>query len=252
MHFHLPKPLHGWREFVGEVGIIVIGVLIALGAEQVVEDWHWHRQVEQSKEAFKDELLTNAWNAYERIAIQPCLQGRLRAVLGQLNSGSGEWRAMPETFKGATRYYSAVVPTVYRPPLRPVFSDVWRNALADGTINHLDQKQEQSLSSAYQSAEAFKSVQDEEGRAEAKLAPLGNDRNLDDRTRLEMVQTIAELDRLNVMLVTHSKDMFVAIGHADLGITGTDIDRIRNEVLQTQRGYRGNCVTASPLDLGVR
>ena len=38
MHFHLPKPLHGWREFVGEVGIIVIGVLIALGAQQVVED----------------------------------------------------------------------------------------------------------------------------------------------------------------------------------------------------------------------
>ena len=30
MHFHLPKPLHGWREFAGEVAIIVIGVLIAL------------------------------------------------------------------------------------------------------------------------------------------------------------------------------------------------------------------------------
>lgn len=36
MHFHLPKPLHGWREFAGEVGIVVFGVLIALGAEQVV------------------------------------------------------------------------------------------------------------------------------------------------------------------------------------------------------------------------
>ena len=34
MHFHLPKPLHGWRVFVGEVGIIVIGVLIALGTQQ--------------------------------------------------------------------------------------------------------------------------------------------------------------------------------------------------------------------------
>lgn len=34
-HFHIPRPLHGWREFVGEVGIIVLGVLIALGFEQV-------------------------------------------------------------------------------------------------------------------------------------------------------------------------------------------------------------------------
>ena len=40
MHFHLPKPLHGWREFAGEVGIIVIGVLIALGADQLLNDWH--------------------------------------------------------------------------------------------------------------------------------------------------------------------------------------------------------------------
>jgi hypothetical protein len=30
MHFHLPGPLHGWREFAGEVGIIVLGVLIVL------------------------------------------------------------------------------------------------------------------------------------------------------------------------------------------------------------------------------
>jgi hypothetical protein len=37
MRFRLPKPLHGWRAFVGEVGIIVVGVLIALGAEQAVE-----------------------------------------------------------------------------------------------------------------------------------------------------------------------------------------------------------------------
>jgi hypothetical protein len=35
MHVHLPKPQHGWRAFAGEVGIIVIGVLIALGVEQI-------------------------------------------------------------------------------------------------------------------------------------------------------------------------------------------------------------------------
>ena len=45
MHFHLPKPLHGWREFAGEVGIIVVGVLIALAAEQVVETLHWRHEV---------------------------------------------------------------------------------------------------------------------------------------------------------------------------------------------------------------
>ena len=37
MQIHLPKPLHGWRAFAGEVGIIVLGVLIALGFGQIVE-----------------------------------------------------------------------------------------------------------------------------------------------------------------------------------------------------------------------
>jgi hypothetical protein len=56
MHFHLPKPLHGWREFAGEVGIIVIGVLIALGAEQVVEDWHWQQKVAVVRKSLIGEL----------------------------------------------------------------------------------------------------------------------------------------------------------------------------------------------------
>ena len=56
MHFHLPKPLHGWRAFAGEVGIIVIGVLIALAAEQVVENWQWHRKVGVVRRSLMGEL----------------------------------------------------------------------------------------------------------------------------------------------------------------------------------------------------
>jgi len=56
MHFHLPKPLHGWREFAGEVGIIVIGVLIALSAESIVEDWRWHERVAVVRKSLMGEL----------------------------------------------------------------------------------------------------------------------------------------------------------------------------------------------------
>src|SRR3954451_5693850 len=56
MHFHLPKPLHGWRAFVGEVGIIVVGVLIALGAEQVVENLRWRSEAGHFREAVDHEL----------------------------------------------------------------------------------------------------------------------------------------------------------------------------------------------------
>jgi hypothetical protein len=59
MHFHLPKPLHGWREFFGEVGIIVVGVLIALSAEQVVEAIHWQKEVSEFRQAEDAELANN-------------------------------------------------------------------------------------------------------------------------------------------------------------------------------------------------
>lgn len=59
MHFHLPKPLHGWREFAGEVGIIVLGVLIALGAQQLVE-WSNHlSQVNEMSDRLRKESLEN-------------------------------------------------------------------------------------------------------------------------------------------------------------------------------------------------
>jgi len=58
-HPHLPKPLHGWREFLGEVGIIVIGVLIALGAEQGVEAVHHRSQVHTATEKLRAESIEN-------------------------------------------------------------------------------------------------------------------------------------------------------------------------------------------------
>ena len=71
MRFQLPKPLHGWREFAGEVGIIVIGVLIALGAEQLLSDWHWRNEVHETDRRLRAEMALDLSNAYERFAIDP-------------------------------------------------------------------------------------------------------------------------------------------------------------------------------------
>lgn len=56
MHVHLPKPLHGWREFLGEVGIVFLGVLIALGAEQVIETLRWSHKLSEVKQDLTAEM----------------------------------------------------------------------------------------------------------------------------------------------------------------------------------------------------
>src|SRR5881398_1551988 len=137
MHFHLPKPTHGWREFAGEVGIIVLGVLIALGAESLLEDWRWQQQVGESNEVFKTELGEAAGNAYERLALQDCLTARLKQIAAQLNEPGPAWRGMPAHFNGAAAFYHSALPVVYRPPTRTASTEGWRSALANGTFNHL-------------------------------------------------------------------------------------------------------------------
>jgi len=77
VHIHPPKPVHGWRAFIGEIGIIVIGIGIALGAEQLLEARHW-RHVVAEESAALDKSVEGLWGVMtHRVAIQPCVDRRL-------------------------------------------------------------------------------------------------------------------------------------------------------------------------------
>ncbi|HEX3422584.1 MAG TPA: hypothetical protein VHS33_04180 [Sphingomicrobium sp.] len=77
MHFHLPKPLHGWREFAGEVGIIVIGVLIALSFEQLAVTIQNRANAHEAREAVRAEVSENLWWIQDREDYEPCIDGIL-------------------------------------------------------------------------------------------------------------------------------------------------------------------------------
>lgn len=78
MDIHKPKPFHGWREFLSEVLIIVLGVAIALSGEQAVEALHWNHKVEQAERAMRIEIgLDDGPQAIGRAAIAPCLEAQL-------------------------------------------------------------------------------------------------------------------------------------------------------------------------------
>ncbi len=161
MHFHLPKPLHGWREFLGEVGIIMLGVLLALGAEYLIEQWHWREQARLSDEAIKWELSYTAILGWERLAVQPCLQGQIRDLSQKLSRNEIRWTASP-----AVGSYGAgvqpVLPMVYRAPSRNFVTDAWRNALANGSLNHLPAERVAAYSGIYGQVEDMGRLQDEE------------------------------------------------------------------------------------------
>lgn len=137
MHFHLPKPLHGWREFAGEVGIIVIGVLIALGAEQVVEDWRWHQRIHDAEASMSRELGDDdGAQAYARLAVAPCIRQHLDAV---------EQSLIAERDKGMP----FISPKVSTPPFRTWDNDAWRAAVSSGVTSHMTTGKAYDWSSPY-------------------------------------------------------------------------------------------------------
>ncbi|HYX47345.1 MAG TPA: hypothetical protein VE820_11060 [Sphingomicrobium sp.] len=136
MHVHLPKPLHGWREFAGEVGIIVLGVLIALGAEQAVEDWHWHQKVGHAEDAMRLELAEDDGpQAYGRVLIGPCLNSQL----ARIHDGVG--KVAPDQLRQWA--------LAYLPPFRSWDSEAWKAVLASDVGSHMGPERLVQWSSPY-------------------------------------------------------------------------------------------------------
>jgi len=123
MHIHLPKPLHGWREFAGEVGIIVLGVLIALGAEQVIQTIHTRSEVAQFRSAVDAELATTLAAYRYRVDQEPCVKRRL-----------GELHTWLDTDRAGTPL--APAGEIGRPSLYSFLTSVWKSS-SPNVMNNL-------------------------------------------------------------------------------------------------------------------
>jgi hypothetical protein len=72
MEIHKPKPVHSWRELLAEIGVVVIGVCIALAAEQSVEALHWRAKVADAETALRRELSNNLAYAGGQLVMKDC------------------------------------------------------------------------------------------------------------------------------------------------------------------------------------
>ena len=124
MYVKLPKPLHGWRAFVGEVGIIVLGVLIALAFGQLVDAWQWRDKVSHAEAAMRLELAEDDGpQAYGRVLIGQCLDMQL----AKIRDGAGNVPA------DQLRQWAAS----YIPPFRTWDSEAWKVVVASDTGSHM-------------------------------------------------------------------------------------------------------------------
>src|SRR5215469_15046853 len=84
MHIHKPKPLHTIREFLSEISVIVVGVLIALALEQGVEYLDWSHKVAQAEVRLSADLKENSSYASQYAALKPCADSYLDRMQSDL------------------------------------------------------------------------------------------------------------------------------------------------------------------------
>ena len=229
---HKPKPFHGWREFFKEYGIIVLGVLTALGAEQAVEQIHWVNRVHEAEAAMDAELHEDALGAYFRLSLHGCALSRLDALRSALEASRD--RGVPVPFM-----------PIYSWRLRPAQSDAWQAAQAIQIVSHVPRDRLLAYSRVYFFASVLMKLQPEERAAMDSINTLTVNAG-----RLQPV----ERDRLFAGLVASRRllNEFDAgsarlIGEAEkVGVRLSAADKA-GQLLDARRLY-GDCVRETSLE----
>jgi len=200
MHFHLPKPLHGWREFSGEVGIIVIGVLIALAAQQVVEAVQWRDSVSQTRDAMRSELAIDRARIEVNLVQDTCTRNRLDAIL--------RWAASAPP--------SGRIANADQPYLWNYHTSTWDITKTSPTAGHFSLKEELMYAGAYDAiANEQRYLFDEQASWSDLAATLASADQQESRDQIER-----EVARARIHLATRDANAHSLLGRLDeLGIT---------------------------------
>jgi len=161
MHIHKPKAAHGLREFLSEIGVIVVGVLIAICAEQTVEWLHWREVVSVERKGLDAEM-SGDWDAiHARVDMQPCVDDRLSEIAILF------------------RRHDAGQPLGQTGPVgRPMYSvgsrAAWQMAVADQSLAHMEPEVRAQYASAISNYDGFTGLTAEERAAWRTLQQLNH------------------------------------------------------------------------------
>src|SRR5581483_11616083 len=146
--------------FLKEVGIIVIGVLVALGAEQVVDSLHWRHKIDQAEGAMRLELAEdNGPQAYARIVAVACFDAQLDQLAALVGTRAG-------------RAQVRRVAIAYQPPYRTWDSQAWQATLASDVGTHMGAEELVKWSAPYRNLPAMDRRSEAEQRERAQLVSL--------------------------------------------------------------------------------
>jgi hypothetical protein len=179
---HKPKAAHSWREFAREMGAVVLGILIALGAEQAVEAGHWAHAVREGEASLKEEVATQADFYTLRVAVRDCVVRRLDLIEGIVQ---GERAGVHQAPVGRITYPRGAL----------IRRDAWGALSAGAVLTHLPPERLLGYSTIYSQAMDIRGWEIDEENAWDALRLVEGDPNRLSPADLSQVRTSINLAR---------------------------------------------------------
>lgn len=95
MEIHKPRSVHSFREFLSELGVVVLGIVIALGGEQLIEHMRDNHKASEARTGIRDEIGMNIAVLLSRSSTQSCIDQRIDEIGRLLDASDGANYVVP-------------------------------------------------------------------------------------------------------------------------------------------------------------
>ena len=227
MRFRLPRPQHAWRAQAGEIGVIVVGVLIALTDEQLVQQWHQQGDLHEAQQQMLVEMRDdNLPQAFARVAMAPCLDGELAEIAHGADTNVSRDRLNQLVGE-------------FEPPVRTWDSDAYDAAVSTGALTYSGPHELMRWAAIYRVLPILRAAGAREDELIGDLAVLHDQAlPLTVEERSQIVKTVRRLQRAN-------RNMSV-VGQLVLGLSkSAGVEMGANQkarILSDLRDAYGQCV----------
>lgn len=241
--------LTGWRRFGFEVAIIVIGVGIALVANQWATRAVQIKETRQALDAVETDLIKLLAFASERMAIEPCRVEQVEFIAGRLKAGEGEWiPRMPDGLQAPGG--PMILQTPVRTPIRNLSAESWKALLASETALYMDRGKFIELSAIFDVAVEIRDLQTQALVLKGRLAHLGMPGPMDADARRDAYALLGEYAAIEGLITVHASQMMQSLTSFDYQYDGrlpfSAPDEIDSDLFGTvNRRVYGDCVDIS-------
>ena len=212
------SPAMGWKSFFSEIIIVVLGVMIALAANEAVENWNWQIKVRDGEVRLRDDVERVFINAAELYVTAPCVDSQLSDLTDNLMKSGDSLRPMPTYSEKIVGNY------VVRYPDRPYSFAVWQSLLADGTVAHISKARQPYYSKINNTILRFQSENSKNQQALGRLAVMAFPISLDPGVRKDLLVEIQEQQSRYQSLSLYALREMVRIGELNIQPNAEAVD----------------------------